>query len=87
MREPLSLPAQEWHDDGNTGMDPATNFIGNIDNVPFNFRTYNLRRMQLLETRETNTINGFTNINRTAMLASVGNRACSMASVRSAACI
>ncbi|MBK7086208.1 MAG: tail fiber domain-containing protein [Flavobacteriales bacterium] len=56
------LRAQEWHDTGNTGMNPTTNFVGNIDNVPFNFRTHNLRRMQLLETRMTNTINGFTNI-------------------------
>ena len=64
----LGLQAQEWFDTGNTTMHPVNNFIGNIDNVPFNFRTHNLRRMQLLETRETNTINGYTNIEQNGYL-------------------
>lgn|GEM_PF-2909691 len=37
----------EWDLSGNTGTDPASNFIGTIDQTPLNFRSANSRGLQL----------------------------------------
>ena len=45
---PTGPPAlNAWFLLGNNGTNPATNFVGNIDNQPINFRTNNLTRFRI----------------------------------------
>ncbi|WP_289660847.1 beta strand repeat-containing protein [Flavobacterium panacagri] len=41
------LSPNDWHLLGNAGTDPATNFLGTIDNQDLSFRTYNTERMRI----------------------------------------
>jgi hypothetical protein len=41
------INAQHWNELGNTGITPATKFLGTIDNTPIPFRTFNRERMRL----------------------------------------
>jgi hypothetical protein len=45
-----SLPDMSWTNVGNYGINPASNFLGSIDNVPIPFRINNVERMRLTNT-------------------------------------
>jgi hypothetical protein len=48
---PAGPPANNaWFLIGNTGTNPATNFVGNTDNQPINFRTNNITRFSITTT-------------------------------------
>ncbi|MBS1547362.1 MAG: tail fiber domain-containing protein [Bacteroidetes bacterium] len=59
----LNSNAQFWNDTGNPGVIPGTNFLGSINPAPLDFRTNNIRRMQLLPTLTAQTIGTYTNEN------------------------
>lgn len=61
------LMAQDWEIDGNNGMHPINNYVGNNDNVHLNFRTDSLFRMRLWNTEDNIVLNTF-NIERHGFL-------------------
>ena len=44
----LTSSAQSWSTLGNTGTNPATNFLGNKDDKALVFRTNNVERMRIM---------------------------------------
>jgi len=44
----LTSSAQSWSTLGNTGTNPATNFLGNNDDKALVFRTNNVERMRIM---------------------------------------